>query len=238
MMMGADVLSRIAVSPIAGIFMTLLAYKLAIVLNKRCHGHPLANTVLVGTLLVIALLLSSGISYDAYMEGGRFILLLLGPATVALAVPLYHNLPRLKRAAGPLAAALVVGSLAGIMSAWWMAQGLGLTRNVALSLMPRSVTTPIAMGVAEAIGGIPALTATFVIVSGILGAVLVKPLFSYLGWRDPVVLGFATGIAAHGIGTARVFQLSESAGAFAGLAMGLNGLLTAVLVPLIVHYLS
>ena len=237
-MTGADALSRIATSPMAGIFITLLAYKLAIVLNRRCHGHPLANTVLVGTLLVIVLVLVFGISYDAYMEGGRFILLLLGPATVALAVPLYHNLPKLKRAAAPLAIALLTGSLAGILSAWWMAQGLGLAPSVALSLMPRSVTTPIAMGVAESIGGIPALTATFVIVSGILGAMLVKPLFSYLGGRDPVVLGFATGIAAHGIGTARVFQLSETAGAFAGLAMGLNGLLTAVLVPLIAHYLS
>ncbi|WP_235930177.1 LrgB family protein [Craterilacuibacter sinensis] len=237
MMMAATTLAKIASSPMAGIFITLLAYKLAILLNKRCHGHPLTNTVLVGSLIVITLLLLSGISYERYMEGGRFILLLLGPATVALAVPLYHNLPKLRRAAGPLAIALCLGALAGILTALYLGQGLDLPHNVVLSLLPRSVTTPIAMGVSEAIGGIPALSATFVIVSGILGAVLVKPLFTWLGWRDDMVLGFATGLAAHGIGTARVFQLSETAGAFAGLAMGLNGLLTAVLVPLVVSWL-
>lgn len=233
----SDALREVAASPVFGIFLTLLAYKLALLLSRRCHGHPLANPVLVGSALVIASLLLLDVSYDAYMAGGKFILLLLGPATVALAVPLYHNLPRLQRAAGPLALTLLVGCVAGIGGAWWFGRAFDLPASIVLSLVPRSVTTPIAMGVAESIGGVPTLAATFVIVSGIFGAVVVKPLFARLHWHDEMVLGFATGLAAHGIGTARVFQISELAGAFAGLAMGLNGLLTAVLAPLLLAYL-
>ncbi|MBI3145410.1 MAG: LrgB family protein [Pseudogulbenkiania sp.] len=220
-------------SPLFGLLLTLLAYRLAMSCNRRAHGHPLTNTVLLGSVLVIAVLLASGIRPDEYMKGAQFIQFLLGPATVGLAIPLYHNLARLKRAATPLTLTLLAGGLTGIVSALGLGMAFGLPREILLSLMPRSVTTPIAMGIAENIGGIPALAVTFVIVSGIFGAVIVKPLFSRLRLDDDLVMGVATGISAHGIGTARVFLLSETAGAFAGLAMGLNGLVTAVLVPVV-----
>ncbi|MBV8047352.1 MAG: LrgB family protein [Paludibacterium sp.] len=220
-------------SPLTGIFLTLLAYRLAIALNRRCHGHPLTNTVLVGVLLVMLALWATGMQYQQYMEGARFIHLLLGPATVALAVPLYDNLHHLKRNAPALLIALVVGGIAGILSGAALGMLFGLPRPILLSILPRSATTPIAMGIAEQIGGIPSVAAACVIVTGIVGAALFGPLRQSLRRLDDLTLGFATGIAAHGVGTARALQLSETAGAFAGLAMGLNGLFTAVLVPLI-----
>jgi putative effector of murein hydrolase len=132
-----------------------------------------------------------------------------------------------------LAITIGFGGLVGIVSAVGVGWLLQLPQQVLLSLTTRAVTTPIAMSVSQGIGGIPELSAMFVILSGIFGAVIVKPLFNLLGLRDDMVLGTATGISAHGIGTARVFQLSETAGAFAGLAMGLNGVVTAILVPLL-----
>jgi len=220
-------------SPLTGVFVTLLAYKLAVLFNRRCKGHPLSNPVLIGVLLVLGWLLLTGTGYRDYMKGAQMIQMLLGPATVALAVPLYSNLSRLKRAAGPLAICIVLGSFTGIVSAVGVGWLLDLPHQVLLSLTTRAVTTPIAMSVSQGVGGIPELSAMFVILSGIFGAVIVKPLFSVLGLADDMVLGTATGLSAHGIGTARVFQLSEVAGAFSGLAMGLNGLLTAILVPLL-----
>ncbi|BEV73503.1 MULTISPECIES: LrgB family protein [unclassified Paludibacterium] len=225
-------------SPLTGLFLTLLAYRLAILLNRRCHGHPLTNTVLVGVLLVMLVLWATGIRYEEYMAGGRFIHLLLGPATVALAVPLYDNLHHLKRHAAVLGLALLGGGAVGILSGGLLGKLLGLPRPILLSLLPRSATTPIAMGIAEQIGGIPSVAAAGVILTGILGAALLGPLRQRFPRLDDMTLGFATGVAAHGVGTARALQLSETAGAFAGLAMGLNGLWTAVLVPLICSMLK
>ena len=224
-------------SPLTGIFLTLLAYRVALSISRRYHGHPLANTVLVGAGLLIVSLLALGLSFDEYFRGASFIQFLLGPVTVALAIPLYNNLARLKRSAFAILCSIVVGSVAGVASAVLIAVAFDLPPQIVLSLAPRSATTPIAIGVAEAIGGIPTLAAAFVIVTGIIGAVLARPLLALLRMNDDVVLGVATGIAAHGIGTARVFQISETAGAFAGLAMGLTGLVTAVVAPLLVHFL-
>lgn len=224
-------------SPLTGIFLTLLAYRVALSVSRRYHGHPLANTVLVGAGLLIVSLLALGLSFDEYFRGASFIQFLLGPVTVALAIPLYNNLARLKRSAFAILSSIVVGSVAGVASAVLIAVAFDMPPQIVLSLAPRSATTPIAIGVAEAIGGIPTLAAAFVIVTGIIGAVLAKPLLALLRMNDDVVLGVATGIAAHGIGTARVFQISETAGAFAGLAMGLTGFVTAVVAPLLVHFL-
>jgi predicted murein hydrolase (TIGR00659 family) len=175
----------------------------------------------------------SGTPYATYFDGAKFVHFLLGPATVALAVPLYGQLPRLKRMFGPLLLALLAGSLTAIGSAMALGSWLGASRQTVLSLAPKSVTTPIAMGVAEKIGGLPSLTAVLVVTTGVLGAIMVRGLLRLLriDENDHAVLGFSVGVAAHGIGTARAFQISETAGAFAALAMGLNGLLTALLLP-------
>lgn len=229
-----DIWVYLAATPLLGLTITLLAYQMAQALYKRLKGNPLANPVAVAVLLIIGVLLLSGTPYQTYFDGAKFVHFLLGPATVALAVPLYGQLPRLKKMLTPLTLALLAGSLCGIATALGVAWALGASKATLLSLAPKSVTTPIAMGVAEKIGGLPSLTAVLVVMTGVLGAVMARSLLRLLRIRDDdhATFGFAVGVAAHGIGTARAFQLSETAGAFAALAMGLNGVATALLLPL------
>ncbi len=156
---------------------------------------------------------------------------LLGPATVALAIPLYDQRARLTRLWLPLTLGLVAGVITAIASALGIAWALGASRETLLSLAPKSVTTPIAMGISEKIGGLPSLTAVFVILTGMIGAIIARPLLNALRIDSHPARGFAVGVAAHGIGTARAFQVSEQMGAFAGLAMGLTALMTAFIAP-------
>lgn len=227
----SEVWVYLAASPLLGLTLTLLAYQGAALVSKRCNGHPLANPVLLAVTALVTILWATGTPYRTYFDGAQFVHFLLGPATVALAIPLYAQLGRLKRMAVPLLLALLAGSLTAAFSAVLIGHLFGASDATLLSLAPKSVTTPIAMGIAERIGGLPSLTAVLVILTGILGAVGARSLYALLKIDDHAVRGFAIGVASHGIGTARAFQVSEQAGAFAALAMGLNGLLTAVLLP-------
>lgn len=226
----------LAASPLLGLTLTLVVYQAAFLIHKRCGGHPLANPVLLAVATLVALLWLTGTSYQTYFDGAQFVHFLLGPATVALAIPLHAQFGRLKRMALPLMAALLAGSLTAALSAVAIGALLGASQATLLSLAPKSVTTPIAMGIAERIGGLPSLTAVLVITTGIIGAVGARYIYRALRIEDDAVRGFALGIASHGIGTARAFQESEQMGAFAALAMGLNGLLTALLLPVIMPW--
>jgi predicted murein hydrolase (TIGR00659 family) len=228
----------LSTSPLLGLTLTLLAYQAAFWVYKRVGFHPLANPVLISVAILAALLLATGTPYQTYFDGAQFVHFLLGPATVALAIPLHAQWPRLKAMAAPLLIALIVGSLTAALSAWGIGALLGGSRESLMSLAPKSVTTPIAMGVAERIGGLPSLTAVLVISTGIIGAVFARSLYKWLRIEDHAVRGFAIGIASHGIGTARAFQVSEQAGAFAALAMGLNGLITALSLPWIMPWVE
>jgi predicted murein hydrolase (TIGR00659 family) len=223
----------LSATPLLGLTLTLLAYLAAYRLYERSGFNPLANPVLIAVLLLVALLAATRTPYKTYFEGAQFVHFLLGPATVALAVPLYEQRAQLRRLALPLAAGLVAGVLTAVLSAVAIAWLLGASRETLLSLAPKSVTTPIAMGIAEKIGGLPSLTAVLVILTGMTGAVIARPVLNLLRIRTPATRGFALGVASHGIGTARAFQVSEEAGAFAGLAMGLTALLTALVAPLL-----
>ncbi len=223
----------LAATPLLGLTLTLLAYQLAFVLYQRSGGNPLANPVAISVAIVVTTLTLTGTPYRTYFEGAQFVHFLLGPATVALAIPLFTQLGRLKRMLLPLLGALLVGSLTACVSAVAIGWALGASTESIRSLAPKSVTTPIAMGVAEKIGGLPSLTAVLVVTTGILGAVSARYLFDVLRIKDHAIHGFAMGVSAHGIGTARAFQVSEEAGAFAALAMCLNGIATALLLPLL-----
>ena len=226
----------LAASPLLGLTLTLLAYLGASAVHQRCGGHPLANPVLLAVATLVGLLWLTDTPYRTYFDGAQFVHFLLGPATVALAIPLHAQLPRLRRMALPLLLALLIGSLTAALSAVAIGALLGASRATLLSLAPKSVTTPIAMGIAERIGGLPSLTAVLVILTGVLGAILARYIYRALHIDDDAQRGFALGIAAHGIGTARAFQESEQMGAFAALAMGLNGLLTALLLPIVMPF--
>jgi predicted murein hydrolase (TIGR00659 family) len=231
----ADIWVYLSASPLLWLTSTLLAYQGAFWLYRKAGMNPLANPVAIAVAALVALLWSTGTPYDVYFEGAQFVHFLLGTATVALAVPLYAHLETLKKNLLPLGGALVAGSVTAAASAVGIGWLLGASRETLLSLAPKSATAPIAMGVAEKLGGLPSLTAVLVVTTGILGAVLARGTLNLLRIEDHAVRGFAVGVAAHGIGTARAFQVSEKMGAFAGLAMGLNGLLTAFLFPLLLR---
>jgi len=228
----------LAATPLLGLTITLLAYVVAHTLYTRSHFNPIVNPVAIAIALLVGVLTLTHTSYATYFEGAQFVHFLLGPATVALAVPLYRQLPRLRRAALPLLGGLLAGSLTAMLSAVVIADLLGATRQTVASLAPKSVTTPIAMGIAEKIGGLPSLTAVLVIGTGILGAVTARGILNVLRVEEHDIRGFALGVTSHGIGTARAFQVSDEMGAFAGLGMGLNGILTAFVAPFLVPLLT
>lgn len=230
-------LHAVLASPAACLLLTLGAYALARRIGTLSRGAPLANPVVLTILMVIAALAVCGIPYADYRHGVGFIHFLLGPATVALAVPLYRQLGRLRRLWLPLCAGLLAGSLTAMVSAMACAHWLGASTRTVISLAPKSVTTPIAMAVAEQLGGNASLAAVSVIATGILGAVFGPGLIRLLRVPRDDIGGFAIGVAAHGIGTARAFQVDAEMGAFAALAMGLNGLFTACIAPLLVPVL-
>jgi predicted murein hydrolase (TIGR00659 family) len=227
----------LSTSPLLWLFATLAAYVLADRLALATGRHPLANPVLVATVLLALLLGCTRTSYTTYFAGAQFVHFMLGPATVALAVPLAAEFKRVRRLAVPILLALVAGSLTAIISAVVIAKALGAPPDVLASLAPKSVTTPIAMGIAAIIGGLPSLTASMVVVTGILTAIIALPLMRLLRIRDHAAHGFAAGLAGHGIATARAFHDNQLAGTFAGLALALNGLLTSLLVPLLFRFL-
>ena len=231
----AELWTQLAGSPLLGLTATLLAYLAGVWLFKRSGQKPLCNPVLIAIVLLSLLLWATGTPYQRYFDGAQFIHFLLGPATVALAVPLHAYWRRLRQMALPLVAGLLAGSATAAFSAMGLARLFGASPETVFSLGPKSVTTPIAMGVAEQIGGIPSLTAVLVILTGILGAMCFPSFFRLLGIRNHATQGFAVGLTAHGLGTARAFLVSEEMGAFSALGMGLNGVLTAVALPLILH---
>lgn len=228
----------LAASPLMGLTITLLAYQGALRIYQRSGCNPLANPVLIAVTVLVTFLSATGTAYETYFAGAQFVHFLLGPATVALAIPLYMQLKRVRSMLWPMLAGLLAGSLTAIASAVAVGRLFGASETTQLSLAPKSVTTPIAMGIAERIGGIPSLTAVLVIVTGILGALGARWVFDAMRLRDPAIRGFAVGVASHGIGTARAFQVNEESGAFAALAMGLNGALTAMLVPTLAHWIA
>ena len=224
-------------SPLLWLTVTLLTYVVADAVSLATHRHPLANPVLHSLWIIGIFLVLTGTSYTTYFSGAQFVHFLLGPATVALAVPLYENRKVVAASILPMLVALAVGSVTGIVSVVLLAEALGLPRAVILSLAPKSVTAGVAMGISETLHADPSLTAVSVILTGIMGAIIVTPLMNRAGITDFRARGFAVGIAAHGIGTARAFQVDAVAGVFAGIAMSLNALVTSLLVPLAVTFL-
>ena len=223
-------------TPLLWLTVTLCVWVGADWLALKSGRNPLVNPVLLSIIAVGAVLLATGTPYGRYFEGAQFVHFLLGPATVALAIPLYENWPAVKRSLIPMIAALLAGTVTAVVSAVGIAWALGASAESLVSIAPKSVTTPVAMGIAEKLGGIPSLTAVLVILTGITGAIIATPLLKALGLKDWRARGFAVGVAAHGLGTARAFQVNDLAGTFAGIGMALNALATAILVPVLWHW--
>jgi predicted murein hydrolase (TIGR00659 family) len=222
-------------TPAFGVAVTLVGYQLGCHLQRRCGGNPICSPVLIAIGAIVALLLVTGTDYQTYFKTASWIHFLLGPATVALAIPLYRNLGEIRRAALPIIAAVSAGAITASASAMATAWALGASPEVIRSIAPKSATTPIAIAVSGQIGGVPELTAVLVVITGVIGGVCAPELAAFFGVRCWRARGLAAGVAGHGIATARMLSLNDTAGAFSGLAMGLCGLITAVLVPLVFH---
>jgi predicted murein hydrolase (TIGR00659 family) len=226
-------LARFTSSPAFALALTLAAYEIGRRLQQRFGASPLINPVLIAIILVGCCLGATGVAYEQYFDGARLIHVLLGPATVALAIPLYAHIEHVRRSVVVIVVAVCVGAATGAMSAIGLAWLFGAPEVVVKSLAAKSVTTPIAMGLSEQFGGLPDLTAILVVATGIFGAIVAAPLLDLIRiecWR---ARGIATGVAAHGIGTAQILSISELGGAFSALGLGFCGLATAALMPLI-----
>ncbi|WP_313477751.1 LrgB family protein [Stutzerimonas kunmingensis] len=222
--------------PLFGVGITLAAFQLAFAAYEKTRWVFL-QPVLVSMTLVVGILLLCGIDYDEYRISAQWLTLLLGPATVALAVPLYLNLRRIRELFGPIVITLLVAGVFATALGMALAWAFGADDMILMTLAPKSVTSPIAMLVAEQIGGVVALAAVFVMITGVLGAIFGPELLRRFGVQHPAARGIALGLTAHAVGTAQALQESDECGAFAALAMSLMGVMTAVLLPLVVALL-
>ncbi|HEY4065284.1 MAG TPA: LrgB family protein [Burkholderiaceae bacterium] len=222
----------LASTPLFGLTATLATYVVASLLYERAGKAAWANPVLWSVVGIGAALLATRTSYPTYFAGAQFVHVLLGPAVVALAWPLWLRRGELRRRGVALVVAALIGGAAAAGSAVALAWAFGMPAEVLRSLAPKSVTAPVAMGIAERIGGVPALSAVFAVATGMVGALSAKTLFDLLGIRAWAVRGFALGTASHGIGTARALQVDADAGAYAGIALGLHVVVASLLMPL------
>ncbi|WP_298676500.1 LrgB family protein [uncultured Lentibacter sp.] len=223
----------LSASPLFHLTLTLVAFQAASWVFEKGGRNPLLNPVLGAVALVVAVLALTGTDYLTYFQGAQFVHFLLGPATVALAIPLYRQWHHVRASWLAIGASMLTGSLAAVASAVAVLWVAGSREALMASIAPKSVTAPVAMGIAKELGGLPSLTAVLVIVSGIFGAMFGPLLLNLVGVKDWRARGLAIGTASHGIGTARALQVNETAGAFSGLAMGLNALATALLLPIL-----
>ncbi|AKX59873.1 hypothetical protein AKN88_07985 [Thiopseudomonas alkaliphila] len=230
-------LQAVVAHPLFGVSLTLLAYQIALSLYEKTKW-VIFQPVLVSCVIIISILVTFNIDYAAYKEGTFLLSVLLGPATVALAIPLYLNLKRIRQVFWPTIFTLLIGgslaTILGVGLAWFF----GAEPFILSTMAPKSVTSPIAMLVADEIGGSASLAAVFVMITGIVGAMVGVELLRLFNVTHPAAVGLTMGITAHAVGTARSLQEGEEQGAFAALAMSIMGLLTAVLMPLVYMLIS
>ncbi|MDD9892603.1 MAG: LrgB family protein [Gammaproteobacteria bacterium] len=224
--------SAVLQSPWLMVGMTVAGFHIGSKIYNAFNKTPVLHPVLIGLLVTIGCLVTLGISFQQYREGADMIYQLLGPVTVALAVPMYTRLAYIRKAAVAVSVGLLIGGGLAVISAlafMWLA---GADAAMLATTSTKSVTGAIAMQVAEGIGGYGALAAVIVLVTGVAGAIVAPPVFKLLNIESEAAQGFALGVAAHAVGTARSFEISETAGAFAALGMSLMGIACAILIPL------
>lgn len=228
----------LSATPLLHLTLTVCFFVLARWFYRRMGKRSWMNPVLLSVLALVAVLVITDTPYSVYFEGAKFVHFMLGPATVALAIPLYRQWSSLKRHPIALTVSLLTGSLTAVLSAIFIAKLGGVSDQALISIAPKSVTTPVAMGISETLGGLPSLTAVVVILTGILGASFGPWLLDKLHITNPMAQGLAMGTASHGIGTGRAIYMGEVAAAFSGLAMGLNGLATTIFLPVLWGWLT
>jgi predicted murein hydrolase (TIGR00659 family) len=231
-----DIWVYLSTSPLLHLTLTVLAYVAGDWIFRRSGQKAFFNPVLLSIVMLVTLLSVTGTDYPTYFEGAQFVHFMLGPATVALAIPLYRHLRLIRQLWLPILASIVLGATVSVSSAVFIARWLGASQQTLISLAPKSVTAPVAMGITEKLGGLPSLTAALVVLTGVLGAVIGAGVLALVRVRDDRARGLALGLNSHGIGTARAFQMSDVAGAFSALAMGLMALTSAFVLPFVLRW--
>lgn len=232
-----DIWVYLSTGPLLHLTLTVLAYLLADWIFRRSGRKALFNPVLLSILMLVIILGATDTDYGTYFGGAQFVHFMLGPATVALAIPLYRHLRLIRQLWLPILVSIATGSIVSAASAIFIARWFGVSERTLISLAPKSVTAPVAMGITEKVGGLPSLTAALVVLTGVLGAVIGVAVLAAVRVRDDRARGFALGVNSHGIGTARAFQISDLAGAFSALAMGLMALVSAFVLPFVLRWL-
>lgn len=229
----SDIWVYLSGDPLFALVLTLAAYQMGYTIYVKFNRNPLLNPAAISILLVSVVISLFDMSYEKYFEGAQFVHFLLGTATVALAIPIYRGFKNLKGKIIAILVALTAGSVASIASAVLIAKFMGAGENIVGSMYAKSVTAPIAMGIAERIQVSPTLTAVFTVITGILGAILAPYILDVFKIKPWWVRGTAIGLGAHGLGITRAFSVNEQAGIFASMAMGLNGVLSAIVLPFV-----
>ena len=223
-------------SPLFGIFLTLVAFEAGVFVSKK-FKYSFLNPLLIGNILIVGFLLITGISLESYNVGGDYISVMLSPATVVLAIPLYRQISKLRQFWMPILIGIFVGSLTSIACVILFSKLLGLSDTLMLSLLPKSVTIPMGSVISAQIGGIPSVTIIAITVTGITGAVAAPAVCRFCRIKHKVAQGIAIGTASHALGTTRAMEMGEVQGAMSSLAIGIAGLFTAIVAPIILAYL-
>lgn len=219
-----------------GVVVSVLAYQVGMVIKKKWK-LALFNPLLISIVLVMAVLLIFHVDYETYNEGAKYLSYLLTPATVCLAIPLYEQLEQLKKNIKAIAAGIVSGVLTSLFSVLVLALAFGLTHEEYVTLLPKSITTAIGMGVSEELGGIVTITVAVIIVTGVLGNIIAELVCKIFRIHEPVARGIAIGSASHAIGTARALEMGEVEGAMSSLSIAVSGLLTVIGASVFVMFL-
>ena len=214
-----------------GIFISLIAFEIGLLIYKKTK-FPLFNPLLIASLLIICFLKIFNIDFYTYNKGGQFINIFLGPATVILAVPLYKQFNLLKENFIPIMSGILIGSLVSILSVISIALFLNLDNTLIVSLLSKSVTTPIGIEITNSLGGISSITVLAIVVSGIAGSVLGPITLKLLRIKNPIAIGVSLGTASHAVGTTKALEIGETEGAMSSLSIGIAGIITVFLAPL------
>lgn len=225
-------MNEILNNPLFWIFVTLVAFETGMAIYKKTK-FPLFNPLLIAIVIVIGILVVFNIDYEVYNLGGKFINSFLGPATVVLAVPLYKQLESLKRNLWPILIGVFVGSVASIVSIIFLGRVFKLDETLILSLIPKSVTTPIGVEVSRTLGGVTSITIVAIVLTGIFGAIIVPIVTRYFNIKNKIAIGISIGTSAHALGTTKAFEMGETEGAMSSLSIGVAGIITVIIAPII-----
>jgi predicted murein hydrolase (TIGR00659 family) len=223
-------------TPAFGIIVSIIAYEIGLLIYRKIK-LPVFNPLLIAIIIVIGFLVTFDIDLQTYNLGGEFISVFLGPATIILAVPLYNKLEILKKSYKEILIGVVLGATSSVISVLLLAKLFNVEKIILLSLIPKSITTPVGVEVTKQLGGIPSITVATIIITGILGAVLAPSLCKLFRIKDKLAIGIAIGTASHAVGTTKAMEMGETEGAMSGLAIGISALITVLVAPIIVRLL-